>query len=258
MTGLQPVRLLPQVWLVGSGAAGFGLTHALDCHVYFVAGTTGWAVIDAGSGVDSDTIVANVRAAAIEAGCDLGLPGVLLLTHAHADHSGGAADLAAAFPGLKVFAGTDCVDWIREGDKLGVSLDRGIASGVYPADFQYRGCPGAAELRGGAMIKLGGSSIEVVDAPGHAAGHLCFVLHMTGGGTVLFSGDCVFANGWVSIQNLHDVSIQSYAATLAHLAELDFDALLPGHHAVSLSDGPSHIAAAADEFASGRVPGNAP
>lgn len=196
MTGVQPVRLLPHVWLVGSGAAGFGLTHPLDCHVYFVAGTTGWALIDAGSGADSGAIIANVRAAAAEAGCDLGRPGALLITHAHADHSGGAADLAAAFPELKVLAGADCVDWIREGDKLGVSLDRGIASGVYPAGFQYRGYRGAAELRAGAIVELGGSTIEVVDAPGHAAGHLCFVLRETGGsGAALFSGTACLRMG---------------------------------------------------------------
>jgi hypothetical protein len=45
----------------------------------------------------------------------------------------------------------------------------------------------------------------------------------------------------VVLQNIHDCSIQKTDATIAKLAQLDFDALLPGHAAISLANGRRHV-----------------
>lgn len=84
-----PVRLTPRVTLVGSGTLGFGLTDAHDSHVYLVDGGTDAVLVDAGCGLAADRIAANVRAC-----LGAGPVSRILLTHAHADHAGGAADLA--------------------------------------------------------------------------------------------------------------------------------------------------------------------
>ena len=91
---------MPGVHLVGSGALGFDLTAPADCHVYLVVDpqTGEAALIDAGSGLATERILANVDEALVPRDHIT----TLLVTHAHADHAGGAADLAAAVPGVRV------------------------------------------------------------------------------------------------------------------------------------------------------------
>ncbi len=82
MSWPDPIRLGPRVTLVGSGRLGFGLTDDHDAHVYLLDGGTDAVLIDAGCGLASARIAANVRAV-------LGDRPVsrILLTHAHADHA---------------------------------------------------------------------------------------------------------------------------------------------------------------------------
>jgi glyoxylase-like metal-dependent hydrolase (beta-lactamase superfamily II) len=71
----------------------------------------------------------------------------------------------------------------------------------------------------------------------------------TGERTALFSGDCVFASGRVSIQAIADCRLDVYARTMARLARLPVDALLPGHLDFELEDGAASLRAAAEPFA---------
>ena len=54
----------------------------------------------------------------------------------------------------------------------------------------------------------------------------------------------MFSGGRVVLQNIHDCSIQKSAASIAKLARLEFDALLPGHAAICLEGGVRHVATA--------------
>ena len=81
------MQITDRIYLVGSGRMGFDLTDALDCHVWLLDGGDAYALVDAGAGRDVDQILDRVR----EDGLDPGRIGTVLLTHAHADHSGGAA-----------------------------------------------------------------------------------------------------------------------------------------------------------------------
>lgn len=263
---MSAIALLPGVFLVGSGAAGFDLTDPLDCHVYLVVGSRAWAIIDAGSGQHTQRIVDNIREVAFSGTVDLAAPGHLLLTHGHADHAGGTGDLLAEFPSLTAWAGQPVAAWVEAGDALGISLDRGKASGAYPQGFEFRAAAPVRSLLPEAEIDLGGRVVRVIDAPGHAAGHLCYLLTevsesdgLSGEPSrILFSGDTVFTRGRISLQNLHDVDVPAYALTLAALDTLAVDALLPGHYSVSLADGGRHVRAACEQFEAGRVPANAP
>jgi glyoxylase-like metal-dependent hydrolase (beta-lactamase superfamily II) len=76
---------------VGGGALGGGLSHAADCNVYLVRAGGRAVLIDAGSGLGPEQLADNVRAAGVEPD----RVEAVLLTHAHLDHSGGAAWLAA-------------------------------------------------------------------------------------------------------------------------------------------------------------------
>jgi hydroxyacylglutathione hydrolase len=245
------VRLTEHVHLVGSGAAGFDLTDPLDCHVYLVEGSRAGALVDAGAGRDVDAILRNVDAVGA------GLPEYLLLTHGHADHAGGAGELARRIPGLRVFAGSPADAWIAAGDERMISLERARAGGTYPADYLFQPCPQVAPIADGAAIDLGGVRLRALATPGHADGHTCYLLE-TPDRRALFSWDCVFTGGRVSLQNLHDCRVPEYARSLSRLAELDaerpVDALFPGHHEVSLARAGRHLTAARDLCARGLLP----
>ncbi len=238
------MRLTEHVSLVGSGAAGFDLTDPLDCHVYAVRGTRAVALIDAGAGRATEAILANT-------GPDL--PSVVLLTHGHADHAGGAAALARLVPSLSVYAGPPAAAWIAAGDEPGISLDRARAGGTYPADYALEACPGVLSIQDGDEIDLGGVTLRALATPGHADGHTCYLLSAEGF-SALFSGDCVFTGGRISLQNLHDCRVPEYAASLARLSTLDIDALFPGHHEISLSRAARHLRAAHDIMSRGLLP----
>jgi glyoxylase-like metal-dependent hydrolase (beta-lactamase superfamily II) len=238
------VRLSEDVDLVGSGAAGFDLTDPLDCHVYLARGERACALVDAGAGRDVGAILANLGGA---------VPAFLLLTHGHADHAGGAAELARRLPGLRVLAGPPADRWIAAGDERMISLDRARAGGAYPPGYAFTACPRAEPITDGTLIDLGGVTLRAVATPGHADGHTCYLLEAPGR-RALFSGDCVFTGGRVSLQNLHDCRVPEYAASLSRLAGLQVDALFPGHHEISLRRAHRHLTAARDLLDRGLLP----
>ncbi|MDQ3947212.1 MAG: MBL fold metallo-hydrolase, partial [Actinomycetota bacterium] len=72
------MQLTPDVYLVGSGASGIGISHPFDCHVYAVDGGSEVAMVDAGCGKDADAVMRELRAAGLVERLRY-----LLLTHAH-------------------------------------------------------------------------------------------------------------------------------------------------------------------------------
>ncbi|NYD48088.1 glyoxylase-like metal-dependent hydrolase (beta-lactamase superfamily II) [Actinomadura luteofluorescens] len=245
------MRLTQHVELVGSGAAGFDLTDPLDCHVYLVRGSRGSALVDAGAGVSAGLLARRMLAAAGPAG-----ERHLLLTHGHADHAGGAAGLARGVQGLDVRAGAPASDWIASGEEEKLSVDRGKAAGVYPEGYTFPACPAVRPIADGERVDLGGGvALQAVATPGHADGHTCYLLDAPEG-RALFSGDCVFTGGRISLQNLHDSRVPDYAASLERLAGLEVDMLLPGHHEISLARAGRHLRAARDVLRRGLLPGS--
>jgi glyoxylase-like metal-dependent hydrolase (beta-lactamase superfamily II) len=97
----------------------------------------------------------------------------ILVTHTDVDHIGGVAALAEG-TGAEVWAPGGEVEAIRAGETRG-----GLR--VAPHDPAH-------SVNGGDEITVAGITFEVVDVPGHSAGHVAF--HADG---ELFSGDLLFA-----------------------------------------------------------------
>ena len=244
------MKLTDRVYLVGSGDFGFNMTAPLDCHVYLVDGGDGLALIDTGVAVATSQILENVRAE----GFAPEQISHILLTHAHMDHAGGTAEIRSA-TGAEVMLSEDAADFLRTGDEDAINLTFGKAAGFYPEDCRFEPCEVAQGLKEGDTIPVGDCAIEVIDTPGHCLGHLAFQLRVDGT-TYLFGGDSVFFGGRIILQNIHDCILKDYIETIFKLAELSVDAMLPGHHLISLKNGQRHLDEAAEASRQLAVPPN--
>ena len=112
----------------------------------------------------------------------------IVLTHAHGDHAGGAAELveSSATPGVDVHS--DDAAYVRSGTAApwgnptaGRLFGRG-PTGTFTA------APVARELSDGEVIEVAGG-LRVVHTPGHTPGHVS-LLHEGSG--VLITGDAIF------------------------------------------------------------------
>ncbi len=158
----------------------------MTCHgtnTWVVARDGGAVVIDPGPD-DAGHVAAVLRVA--------GRVGCIVLSHAHADHVGGAA-------GLRALSGAPVVAHERFVSAL-VVPDRLVGDG--------------AEVAG----------LGVVHTPGHAADHVC----LAAAGGVLFSGDHVM--GWSSTAvALPEGDMAAYLASLRRLLGRADRVYLPGH-----------------------------
>ena len=247
------MRLTSDVAVVGGGQFGFGISSPLDCHVYLLDGGDELALIDAGMGGaigDTEKILQNIR----DDGYDPARISKVLLTHYHADHAGGAAELYAAL-GVPIIGSPLTATTLERGDEEQISLPVAKAAGLYPDDYVFQACPASGDFIDGASFMVGSLRITTYDTPGHSDGHVSFLVE-GGERSYLIEGDVVFFGGLILLQNIADCSIQKYAASVEKLASLEFDALLPGHLTVSLTDGRRHIDAAAAVFRKLLVPKN--
>jgi hydroxyacylglutathione hydrolase len=117
----------------------------------------------------------------------LSLEGILI-THHHADHQGGVAELKKRFP-VEVFA---------------------------PEAESITGC--TRPLRGGESIAVLGQQVSVIAVPGHTLGHLAY--HAPGR---LFCGDTLFGAG---CGRLFEGTPAQMAASLDSIAALPDDTLI--------------------------------
>jgi glyoxylase-like metal-dependent hydrolase (beta-lactamase superfamily II) len=122
-------------------------------------------------------------------------PSMVLLTHMHPDHTGGAGVLAAQM-------GCPVAAWEGVRDPL---VTR--------------------PLREGEAIEVGGGLLRVLYTPGHASHHVCFLLEQE---RALFAGDVVAGSGTVVIAP-PDGDMARYLDTLERLRDLRPARIYPGH-----------------------------
>ena len=159
----------------------------------YIVGTGPVAIID--PGVDDPAhLDAILRAAG-------GTPDLILLTHRHPDHIGGARALAET-TGAPICALPKPSPGVHDAP---VDIDRALADGE--------------------RLACGDITLEVLHTPGHAADHACFLAADQG---LLFAGDCVMADVTVVILP-PDGHMNDYLDSIARLQTLAVRRIAPGH-----------------------------
>ncbi len=170
---------------------------------YLVGEPGNWAVIDPGP--DDERHVGRIAECVGD-----GLK-YILCTHAHPDHSPGAAI-------LKRLTGAPIL---------------GAPSGPhFRSEWQFT--PDRT-LEDGERLQLGDSTLRVLHTPGHASNHLCFLLEED---ALLFSGDHI-NNGSTVVIDPPDGNMGDYLRALHRLLDERIDYILPAHGWVL---GPAHVA----------------
>ena len=102
-----------------------------------------------------------------------------LITHAHFDHVGGLAELMSLYPDVPVYIHEDAVPMLAQSAHQARMFGMNVET---PPEPQKRTTEGD-------QIQVGELVFDVLYTPGHAPGHVSFLLKE---GKVIFSGDVLF------------------------------------------------------------------
>lgn len=146
-----------------------------NCYVVRPEGHAGCWIIDAGfeprALLDAAAALEPRGAVPVEA---------IILTHAHADHIAGLAEVKAAHPNAPILLHRAEADWLANPMK-NLSAMTGMPVVAPSADRL---------LEGGETLTLGPTSWRVLNTPGHSPGGISLVCDAAG---LAFSGDALFA-----------------------------------------------------------------
>jgi glyoxylase-like metal-dependent hydrolase (beta-lactamase superfamily II) len=239
------MRLDPDLALVASRQ--FGLSGPFDCHVYALRGPGGVVLVDAGSGLADEALLARLER-------DLGpaRPDAIVLTHSHPDHAAGAASLRAR-TGCLVYAPAPAAPIIEAGDEEASGLARARELGLYPEELRMRPCPVTGAFHHGERFRVCGIEFGAIHVRGHSEDSFCLLCELSVG-RALFAGDVVFYGGVLGLINAPGSSLEGYRSDFGRLAGLAADALLPGHGLFTLRGGQRHIDCAAEQLRRGFLP----
>ncbi len=245
------IRLTDDISLVGGGPiSGAGLTDGPDSHVYLLDGGSSVALVDSGLGTAESVVRIMER---IGRSFARATDRELLLTHGHADHAGGAA--AFRDHGFRVHASREVAAAIEVGDDIATGTAAGRSAGLFPADYRPTPCPVDVVVDDEQVVEVGRLRVRVIATPGHAAGHVAYLVDGPAG-TALLSGDTLFLFGRILLQPVPDCDLYAHVRSLRRLGQLTFDALLPGHGGFVLTGGGGHLGMALAALDGLRIPPN--
>ena len=216
-----------------------GLTQIDEPYAHeFVRGNIWWRrgrdrdlLVDTGLGVAS--LREALRSAAAAEGRAWREP-IVVLTHGHIDHAGGAAEFSdvRAHPG-DVPAAVTSLHGPTFARLLGLEPDPSLPDGMLVSASPRAGWDPAhhdvgeitvVAAEAGEVIDLGDRRYEVLHLPGHTHGSIA-LLDRTN--RELFSGDVVYDDEL--LDDLHESDALAYRGSMDLLAGLDIDVVRPGH-----------------------------
>jgi len=181
-----------------------------NTYVVWLAGRSDCVVVD--PGMEPDKIFEHLEAHGLTAAA-------IAITHGHSDHIAGNTAIKQRFPDCRIVIGRGDASKLTDGNE-NLSI---------PFGFEILS-PAADELLDdGQTVELAGMAFEVLETPGHCAGHVSYLLKIEQPWVVL-CGDVIFA-GSVGRTDFPDGDFDQLVATIrTKLFTLaDDTVLLSGH-----------------------------
>ncbi|MCI9589098.1 MAG: MBL fold metallo-hydrolase [Lachnospiraceae bacterium] len=230
------IRLDTGIYIVAGGKGGPGISHSKDGNVYLIEDSGEAALIDGGSGMDTDQIIENIG----ETGVGLMAIRTLFLTHAHGDHGGGVHDFQDKIQALTVVASEGEKRLLEEGTEEELGLIAAKKKGAYPKDYHYFHGKVDHVTEDEETYQIGNSRITAILLPGHSIESVCYLLEKNNK-RYLFSGDSIYLEGRLSLINCYGSTMEGYRKNIHKLADQNIDALIPSHYRFTMSGGQNHI-----------------
>ena len=181
-----------------------------DSNVYLVEATKP-VLIDTGTGMRNNDTIKN-----LERFQTADKISKIILTHNHADHSGGASGLSEEL-GVKVYAHELAAQALVEGD--------GESTGAVMFGFKQPKLD-VTFIEAGDTIDCGDFELEIIHTPGHSPGSISLYDKDS---KSLFCGDLVFMDGGVGRWDLPGGNYRELVKSVGKILERDIDNFYPGH-----------------------------
>lgn len=193
---------------------GEGFTSPRDAAVYLIRLQGQSALIDSGCGFQTDRLIENIQAANVEPK----QVQLILMTHCHFDHTGGANELRDKL-GCKIIAHELDAAFMESGDDIVTAAS--WYNATMPTVKVDRKLSQAEE-----SIHISGRDITAIHIPGHSPGSVVYLIESEGK-RVLFGQD-VHGPLHPSLRS----NEMDYKNSLKKLITLDADILCEGHFGV--------------------------
>jgi glyoxylase-like metal-dependent hydrolase (beta-lactamase superfamily II) len=198
------------------------LAQLFDSNIFLVTGNR-TVLVDAGIGFQAEDVNASVKKLLNGRKLD-----VLVLTHRHYDHVGGANAIIREFSPSEVYIGEGDAEPLRKGDRAS-TLGAQFGGPLDPMNIKG--------LKEGDVIDIGEHKLKVIETPGHTIGSICLFDEVTG---ALFTGDTVFVGG-IGRYDLPTASGDQLIDSLKKLSTLKINGFYPGHGPAVPKGGNEHI-----------------
>jgi glyoxylase-like metal-dependent hydrolase (beta-lactamase superfamily II) len=205
-----PVKIFENLWQVG----GDDLSGPGDAAIYLAWFGKTAALFDSGCGSGHQLLVENI-ACCLHDGASLDY---LFLTHAHYDHSGGAASVRDCF-GCKIVVHEKDAGFLETGDTIVTAAHwYGKKMAAFKVDIKMK--------QDKSVFSLGDGWVTAYHAPGHSPGSVVYVLPIENQ-TVLIGQDI---HGPLHPDLLSDR--EAYVRSLRKIMDIDADVLCEGHFGI--------------------------
>lgn len=205
-----PLRITRHTYCIG----GPNITDPDDCYIYLVEIGKGLVLIDAGIGRSTDRLLRNITNLQLNPE-DIKL---LILTHEHVDHTGGAAALRSRI-NCKIAAHEIAAKAISQGDPtLSAAKIYGVSMTPTPVDITL--------TKDAGIIPSSNKKLRFIHTPGHTPGSIVIYFNDKNR-RVLFGQDLhgPFNAAWQS-------DIKQWQTSMKLVLALEADILCEGHYGV--------------------------